>query len=97
MNIHRKQISALELAIDALTDKRRKFAPGEKAYTRQGLRPDKMQDEEFTYTGFVFVEQDHKSYTEYTQAIQELEDLIEILEDPGVTVDEQMELFEVQS
>jgi xanthine dehydrogenase molybdopterin-binding subunit B len=71
----RKQIKALKLAIKALTESKRKHAAGEAAYTQQGIK-----DLTFTIYG-------HKHYTEHAEAIDELEDLIEILTDPGVKIE----------
>jgi hypothetical protein len=69
-----KQLAAIDLAIDALEDiRRRRHAMGEVAFH-------KGHD-------FIFAEKGHANYTKYTQAIQELEDLKEILTDPGVTVE----------
>ena len=85
MSIHSKQISAIKLSIECLERERRaKFAAGEAAYCH-GLRQDTLDSDGITGDGFKWVEQDHKEYRRYTDAIQELEDLIEILEDPGVT------------
>lgn len=92
MNLHNKQISAIKLSIEALTRERRKlYAAGEHAYMRQGLRPVEYSGD-IEGTGFLFAIEGHKGYTEYTNAIQELEDLIEVLTDPGVT-HEQPRLF----
>lgn len=76
MKAHKKisQKKALELAIKTLIDwRRRHYAPGEEAF-KKGI------DLTFAITG-------HHHYTEYTQAIQHLEDMIEIITDPGVTVE----------
>jgi hypothetical protein len=74
----RKQVKALELGIKALKDyRRRMFFMGEVAYTQQGIRD------------MTFAESGHKNFVEYTKAIDELGDLIEILTDPGVTIDEE--------
>lgn len=68
------QIKAVELAIEALTERRRaKYAAGEAAH-KQGI------DLEFAHRA-------HKHYTTHTEAIQQLEDLIEILQDPGAKAD----------
>jgi hypothetical protein len=92
MDIHKKQIAALRLAIEALEDKRRtKFAVGDGAY-RLGVRPDELKGDELKYTGLDFAEKDHKKYQQYTKAIQELEDLIDILEDPGVAYEDNADL-----
>lgn len=90
--MHDKQIKAIELAIKALVrERRRLYAAGETAY-RQGVRIDHLDKDGVVGELFVFVEDSHQSYAEYTDAIQELEDLIEILEDSGVTL-EQPELM----
>lgn len=78
------QIAALRLGIDALTDKRRQYCPGHVAYTQQGIRPDVIDSEDVTGISFLWVERDHLKYEEYSKAIQQLEDLIDILMDPGV-------------
>ena len=68
----RKQVSALKLAIQALTYLRRqRYAAGEAAY-QKGV-------------DFTFATYGHKHYLEYTHAMDELDDLIEILTDKGVT------------
>lgn len=43
---------------------------------------------------FQWVEDDRKSYEEYSEAIRQLEDMIEILEDDPVKRESQMELFQ---
>lgn len=92
MTIHSKQISAINLSIDALTRERRKLhAAGEHAY-QQGIRPVELNSNGIEGVGFLFAEDGHAGYVEYTKAIQELEDLIEVLTDPGVT-HEQPRLF----
>lgn len=66
------QIQAIKLAITALTERRRtKFASGESAWLKG------LHSLDFAATG-------HLHYTEHSEAIQQLEDLIEILRDPGV-------------
>jgi hypothetical protein len=72
----RKQLNAIDPAIDALKDiRRRRFAMGEVAYTQQGI------------TDLQFAIRGHSGYEKYTKAIQELEDMKEILTDPGVKVE----------
>lgn len=92
----KKQIAALRLGIEALTDKRRPFCPGHLAYTQQGIRPDVIDSEGVTGVSFQWAESDHLKYEEYSKAIQQLEDLIEILTDPGVVrvEEEQLSLLE---
>lgn len=93
MSIHNKQIAAIKLAIESLKKERRAhFAAGGHAY-RNGMRTDVIDSEGVTGVGFSFAEDGHASYTQYTDAIQELEDLIEVLTDPGVTRDQER-LFE---
>lgn len=80
-----KQIKAIKLAISSLERERRtKYAAGNVAYL-SGIRSSSMKGE---YTGelFQWVEDDHKSYQEYSDAISQLEDLIEVLEDTSVPV-----------
>ncbi len=85
-------IAALRLAIEALTRERRRLhAAGEAAYN-QGIRTDVIESDELTGVLFSFAEDGHRSYAEYTKAIQELEDLIEVLTDPGVTYDNHSDL-----
>lgn len=84
MGIHSKQIRALKHAIQTLEKERRRFSVGHLAYTQQGIRPDPIKAEGVTGTAFDWVETDHRHYEECEQDIQELNDLIEILEDPGV-------------
>jgi hypothetical protein len=70
-----RQVAALNLAIKALTERRRKlYATGEAAFVK-GI-------------DFTFAVDGHKHYTEHSQAIKTLEDLIEILTDPGAVIDE---------
>jgi hypothetical protein len=77
---------AIDLAIQSLTDARRKYAPGHAAYL-QGIRVDVIKDKRVTGTGFTWAEEDYRKHEEYSQAIQEMEDLKEILADPGVVID----------
>lgn len=92
-----KLIKALKLAIGELETKRRRdFAPGEHAY-QQGIRTVTLNSEGVTGELLSFAEDGHNGYMEYTQAIDEFEDWIEIFSDPGVVIDKaQMELFEAQ-
>lgn len=84
---HRQQVKALKLAIEALgRERRRNFAAGDHAY-RLGMRRDEVNRDGITGELFAFAEDDHRSYMEYTKAISELEDLIEIITDPGVVKD----------
>lgn len=93
MSLHKKQISAIKLSIDALTRERRKLhAAGEHAY-QQGMRPVEINSNGIEGTEFLFAQDGHTGYIEYSDAIQELEDLIEVLTDPGVTC-EQPRLFQ---
>ena len=81
----RKQVTALKRAIISLErDRRRNFAAGEAAW-QQGVRSDAIKDKKITGKLFTFAEDDHKSYVLLTSHIQELEDLIEIVTDPGGT------------
>ena len=76
----RPQIKACELAIGALERERRaKFAVGNAAYAA-GVRGDVLEGE-VGGAPFQWVEADRKGYLEYSEAIRELEDTIEILED----------------
>lgn len=92
MNIHAKQITALNLAVECIERERRtKYAAGEAAH-RQGIKSDIINSDGIMGTAFDWVEDDHKSYERYTKAIQELEDLIDILNDPGVTYENNTDL-----
>lgn len=74
------QIKAFKLAIEVLQRERRaKFATGNVAYL-SGVRGSVMEGE-ITGAPFQWVEDDRKSYIEYSEAIRQLEDMIEILED----------------
>jgi hypothetical protein len=90
-----KQTKAIYLAIDALErERRRLYAAGEAAY-QQGIRTVKIDNEGVTGEAFTFAEEGHAGYIEYTEAIQQMQDLIEILTDPGVTK-AQPELFSLE-
>lgn len=70
----------MKLAIDALEKERRaRYATGHAAYM-QGIRKSVMEGE-FTGDLFGWVEDDHKRYLEYSDAIQQLEDMIEVIEE----------------
>lgn len=84
---------AIQLAIECVeVVRRQRYAAGDAAY-RMGIRPDKIEDDEITGTAFLFAESDHAGYVELTEVIRQLEDLPEILADPGVTVEEQIIMF----
>lgn len=88
MSLHNKQIFAIKLSIESLTRERRKLhAAGEHAY-QHGIRSVEINSNGIEGTEFLFAEDGHAGYIEYTNAIQELEDLIEVLTDPGVTHDQ---------
>lgn len=80
----KKEISALNLAIEALEEKRRRYAAGYAAY-QQGIRANKIVDDKVSGVSFAWVEEDHEQYVKYDKAIERLGDLKEILADPGVT------------
>ena len=68
----------LELAISAMkTYRRAHFAMGEEAY-KKGV------DFTFAVTG-------HANYVKYTEAIEKFEDLIDIMNDPGATIEPEAE------
>lgn len=91
-NPHAKQIAAIKLAIESLTrERRRYFAAGDHAY-RNGMRAYPINGNAITGVGFGFAEEGHKNYQEYTDAIQQLEDMIEVLSDPGVTYENNADL-----
>lgn len=92
MNQYAKLIPALKLSIEALEDKRRaKFAAGDAAY-RQGIRNEPYSSKYANGVNFTFAEDDHKHYERYTKAIETLEDWIEVLQDPGVTYEDNADL-----
>jgi hypothetical protein len=71
-----KQLKAIKLAIGALERERRaKYAAGEHAYQRQGIRD------------FTFADEGHKHYAEYTEAIRQLQDLEEIFTDEPAIIE----------
>jgi hypothetical protein len=89
-----QQIAAIHLAIAALErERRRLYAAGNAAYN-QGIRTDVVNSDGVTGELFTFAEDSHKGYKEYTDAINALGDMIEILQDPGAVVlrETQMEL-----
>jgi len=72
----RDQLKAIDIAIKCIAQVRRKYyAAGEAAYQ-------KGMDFEFAKTG-------HKHYEEHSQAIRQLEDLKEIITDPGVAIEQE--------
>ena len=80
------QIKALKLAISCLEDHRRKnFAVAHAAYS-QGIRPDDIKGNGITGVGFAWVTEGEAHYQEYIDAIRQLQDMIEIITDPGVFV-----------
>jgi hypothetical protein len=96
MSVHSKQIYAIKIAIETLKEKRREFAAGNFAYESQGIRTVEIKGDGITGTTLGFAESGHDGYVKYSEAIEELEDLIDILQDPGVT-HEQPELFETRT
>lgn len=91
-SIQAPAIAALKLAIEALERERRRLhAVGEAAY-QHGIRTDVIESDELTGVLFSFAEDGHKGYVEYTRAINELGDLIEVLTDEGVTYDNHSDL-----
>lgn len=77
-----KQLKAIRLAITALTNERRRYSAGHYAYIH-GVRADTIKDKRIKGKGFTWAEEDYKTYNNYTQAIKEMHDLIEILTDLG--------------
>jgi hypothetical protein len=78
------QLRALAIGIDAIEHVRReRYAAGHAAYM-QGVRPDEIKGK-INGIGFAWAQQDHEKYLECSEAIRQLEDLQEILTDPGVT------------
>ena len=96
MKLLQKELRALDLAIQALEEKRREYSPGHVAYTRDGIRADEINDKKVSGVGFAWAQEDHKKYLEYDQAINRLEDLKDILNDPGITR-EQEPLFDMEN
>jgi hypothetical protein len=56
------------------------------------MRTIEINGDGVTGTTMGFAEGEHKKYIEYDDAILQLEDLIDILEDPGVTYDGESDL-----
>ena len=72
----RAHLKAIDIAIKCVTVwRRRHYGPGHWAY-ESGVRD------------LTFAEDGHRHYEEYSQALRQLEDLKEILTDPGVVVGE---------
>lgn len=87
------QMRAIKIAIDAIEKMRREeYAVGHAAYM-QGIRFDEIKDKKVKGVSFAWTHDDYKKYIECTQAIRQLEDLEEILTDPGVKIDEQLSMF----
>jgi hypothetical protein len=83
-NSTRKQIAALKAGIEALRDERRRnYASGEHAY-QNGMRKDTLKSEGVEGELFMFAEDGHKNYVLISEHIKQLEDLIDIVSDPGV-------------
>lgn len=79
-----KQVKAIRLMIGtAERERRRRYAAGHAAYL-SGIRQSELDSGGITGMLFQWVETDHASYMEYTDAIQQMEDLIEILTDPPI-------------
>jgi len=85
MSYQSRQIKAIKLAIEALVKERRKFSSGHVAYEQQHIRPVEINSEGITGVTMGFAEDEHRKYKELDDAIQAMEDLIEIITDPGVT------------
>ena len=88
----RKQIAALRVAVEALELKRQGYSVGHAAYL-SGIRAD-VAANGIEWTGFAFAEEHYNEYVKIEATIRELEDLIEVLEDPGGTVVMQPSLFQ---
>lgn len=88
------QVKAYRLAIESLEEiRRKKFNAAHVAY-QQGLRADEIQDDDgVTGLGFAWVEEGEAKYQEYTKAISEMHDLLEMMEDAEVTTTFQPGLF----
>jgi hypothetical protein len=87
--MHTKQIKAIRLAVESLArERRRLYAAGEAAYN-QGIRRDSLDAEEIKGDLFAFGEDDHENYVEYSDAIDQLLDMIEILTDPGAETEQE--------
>lgn len=82
----RSQIASLKLAIRELEDARRcKYAAGHHAY-RSGHRKSRIKGGKISGESFAFADEGEAHYQRYTKAMQDLNDMIEGLEDPGVTI-----------
>ena len=80
------QVRAIKLSIEVLTKARREFSPGHVAYTRNNIRPVEINSDGITGVDGLWAKIDHEKYMEYSEAIRQMEDLIEIFEDDAVTV-----------
>jgi len=84
MTASRRQIAALKYVIElAKEDRRRNYAAGEHAY-QHGVRVDKFSGDGIEGQSFGFAEDGHENYVLISEHIRQLEDLIEIISDPGV-------------
>lgn len=89
-----KQIAAIKLSIKALEHERRRLhAAGEYAW-QSGIRPDVIDDKDVQGIQFSFAEDGHKGYVQYTEAIGEMDDMLEALQDADATLLTQPALFE---
>ena len=84
---------AVKMAIDALEKERHQFSFGYHAY-RNGIKPDVINDEDVTGVMFGTFQRDHQKYVKLDQAVQEMEDLLDILGDEPVEVIKQGNFFE---
>lgn len=90
---NRRQIAALNRAIECMTQARRRYGAGEHAY-QSGIRKDVLKGG-ITGEAFGWVEADHAAYEQMSKDISELHDLIEMLEDaPAFIMQERMSLIE---
>ena len=86
------QVSAYKLAIEALEDYRRShYADAHDAYKR-GLQADEVNGDGITGIGFAWVAEGEAHYQEYTKAISEMHDLLEMMEDSEVTQVTQLQM-----
>ncbi len=87
------QIAALKLAVECLErERRRHYAVGDHAW-RHGYPADKLDEDGIKLEGS-FAEESHVGWVRYAEAIRQLEDLQEIIQDPGVVTVRQLTLIE---
>lgn len=82
-------VATLKHVIPILEKERRQYAPGNVAYTCQGIRPIELDSEGVTGTLHLWVDSAHEQYKQITDDIQVIEDWIEALMDAPAKIDRQ--------